>query len=124
VARANVKANVIAPVARTRMTEEVLGAFVERLDPGLVSPVVAVLAHEDCPVSGHIYSAGGGRVARVFVGLTDGVVFDGRPLEPEDVLAALETIDDTSSFSVPRDATDEIRSLRRALGYVDPSRSR
>ena len=67
-AKYNIKANALAPVARTRMTEELLGPMAERLDPALVSPVVAWLAHEDCPVSGHTYSVGGGRVARVFVG--------------------------------------------------------
>src|SRR5437588_8858386 len=48
-AKYNIKANAIAPVARTRMTEDILGAMVERLDPRLVSPLVAWLAHEDCP---------------------------------------------------------------------------
>ena len=122
-ARTNLKANVIAPIARTRMTEDVLGRFVERLDPALVSPVVAVLAHEDCPVTGQVYSAGGGRVSRAFVGLTSGVVFDDGPLAPEDVLAALPEIDATAEFVEPRDATDEIRSLRKALHYVDPSKA-
>ena len=42
------------------------------LDPAFVSPVVAYLAHEDCPVSGNIYSVGGGRVVRFFIGMTEG----------------------------------------------------
>ena len=51
------------------MTREIFGdELADKLAPGLVSPVVAWLAHEDCPVSGHTYSVGGGRVARVFVG--------------------------------------------------------
>src|SRR5437868_12249900 len=61
-AKYNIKANAIAPVARTRMTEDLLGPLVEKLDPGLVSPVVAYLASVDCPVTGEIYSVGGGRV--------------------------------------------------------------
>src|SRR5690606_11722258 len=71
-ARNNIKANAIAPIARTRMTEELLGPLAERLDPSLVSPLVAFLAHEDCDVSGEIYSAAGGRIARMFIGLTHG----------------------------------------------------
>ena len=35
--------------------------------PDLVAPLVAFLAHETCPVSGEIYTAGGGRFARVFI---------------------------------------------------------
>ena len=40
--------------------------------PELVAPMVAFLAHEDCPVTGEIYSAVGGRIARYFVALTPG----------------------------------------------------
>ncbi len=54
------------------MTEELLGPLAPKLDPRLVAPVAAWLVHEDCPVSGEIYSVGGGRVARFFVGLTEG----------------------------------------------------
>src|SRR3954466_425228 len=71
-AKYNIKANALAPVARTRMTEELLGPMAERLDPALVSPIAAWLVHEDCPVSGEIYSAAGGRIARFFIGLTQG----------------------------------------------------
>lgn len=74
-ARHGIKANAIAPVARTRMTEKILGEFADRLDPELVSPTVAWLCHEDGLVSGEVYSAGGGRVARVFTAATpDGSV--------------------------------------------------
>ena len=52
-ARYNIKVNAIAPLARTRMTEDLLGeAVAPQLDPELVSPVVAWLVHEDVPVSG------------------------------------------------------------------------
>ena len=71
-AKYNIKVNAIAPLARTRMTEELLGAAAEKLEPALVSPVVAYLAHEDVPVTGEVYSVGGGRVARFFIGMTHG----------------------------------------------------
>ncbi len=54
------------------MTEEVLGEAVAKLDPEYVSPVVAWLAHEDVPVTGEVFSVGGGRVARFFIGMTHG----------------------------------------------------
>ncbi|GAA0413021.1 SDR family oxidoreductase [Microbispora corallina] len=67
-ARANIKANAIAPVAWTRMTEALLPAeFESRFTPERISPLVAYLAHESCPVSGEVFSVGAGRVARVFV---------------------------------------------------------
>ena len=42
--------------------------------PELVSPLVALLAHEDCPVSGEFLVAGGGRVARTLLAETRGYV--------------------------------------------------
>ncbi|MEV7965012.1 SDR family oxidoreductase [Sphaerisporangium sp. NPDC088356] len=67
-ARAGIKANAIAPIAWTRMTEALLPAeFEERFTPGMVSPLVAFLAHESCETSGEVFSVGAGRVARVFV---------------------------------------------------------
>ncbi|MBE3015465.1 SDR family oxidoreductase [Microbispora sp. NEAU-D428] len=67
-ARANIKANAIAPVAWTRMTETLLPAeFESRFTPERVSPLVAYLAHENCETSGEVFSVGAGRIARVFV---------------------------------------------------------
>ena len=73
-AKNNIKANAIAPVAKTRMTEELFGDAMDKLTPELVTAVVTFLAHEDCPVTGEVYSVGGGRVARVFVGVTPGLL--------------------------------------------------
>src|SRR6476619_3440838 len=58
-AKYNIKVNALAPVARTRMTEELLGPMAEKLGPEYITPVVTYLAHEDCPVSGEVYSCGG-----------------------------------------------------------------
>ncbi len=46
--------------------------FLDRLDPALVAPVVAFLAHNDCPVSGEIFTVGAGHVSRFFIGRTKG----------------------------------------------------
>jgi len=67
-----VKVNAIAPIAGTRMTQELLGPMADSFDPAYVSPVVAYLASEECEVSGEVYSVAGGSVSRMFVGLTPG----------------------------------------------------
>jgi NAD(P)-dependent dehydrogenase (short-subunit alcohol dehydrogenase family) len=69
-----IKANAIAPIAATRMTEDLLGDLASRVTPETVSPVVAYLAHEDCAVNGNVYSVAGGRVARIVTVETSGVV--------------------------------------------------
>ena len=63
-ARHHVRANVVAPMAATRMSRGVFGDLAEALQPELVSPVVAWLAHPSCTVTGEVLSAAGGRVAR------------------------------------------------------------
>jgi NAD(P)-dependent dehydrogenase (short-subunit alcohol dehydrogenase family) len=112
-ARHNLKANVLAPIARTRMTEELLGPLAPKLDPGLVAPVAAWLVHEDCPVTGEIYSAGGGRVARFFIGLTEG--YANPALTLEDVRDHFDEIRDERGYSVPAGVADEIGSLVQRL---------
>ncbi|MCA2229187.1 SDR family oxidoreductase [Nonomuraea aurantiaca] len=67
-ARNGIKANAIAPIAWTRMTESLLPAeFEAKFTPERVSALVAYLVHESCEPSGEVFSVGGGRVARVFV---------------------------------------------------------
>jgi len=73
--RYGVRVNAIAPAARTRMTESTPGLadYVVRpsdasvfdvWDPANVSPLVATLAMEDCPVTGHVFFVQGGTVRK------------------------------------------------------------
>ena len=105
----NIRVNVIAPIARTRMTEEILGDKADQLDPELISPLVAYLAHESCDRNGAIYSVGGGRIARVFLGVTPGVVDPS--LTAESIADSIDQIDDTDDFFIPSRLTDEIRLI-------------
>ena len=112
-AKYNIKANVIAPLALTRMTENLMGAIGEKLAPELVSPIVAWLSHEDCDVTGEIYSVGGGRVARVFIGETVGYTKPGITLE--DIRDNWATIRDTEGYSVPATLPEETALFFDAL---------
>ena len=112
-AKNNIKANAIAPVAKTRMTEELLGAAADKLAPELVTPIVTYLAHEDCPVSGEVYSVGGGRVARVFMGVTPGH-FD-PDLTPEGVRDNFDKIRREDGYEVPGNLNEEMMLAFKAL---------
>ncbi|HUR76952.1 MAG TPA: SDR family NAD(P)-dependent oxidoreductase [Acidimicrobiales bacterium] len=92
-AAVGIKVNAIAPAAHTRMAgpRSDLSDFME---PELVAPMVAYLAHEDCPVTGQIYTAGAGRFARVFLATTQGAV-------TEDVRADWAAINDESGYLTP-----------------------
>jgi len=104
-AKYNIKANAIAPLALTRMTENLMGALGDKLDPGLVSPLVAYLAHEDCPVSGQTFSVGGGRIAHVFIAETQG--YHNPELKLEDVRDNWGTITDQTGYAVPNNLAEE-----------------
>lgn len=112
-AKYNIKANVIAPLALTRMTENLMGALGEKLDPSLVTPIVAWLAHEDCDVTGEIYSVGGGRVARVFIGETVGYV--NPKLTLEDVRDNWSQIRNTEGYLIPNTLPEETALFFNAI---------
>jgi NAD(P)-dependent dehydrogenase (short-subunit alcohol dehydrogenase family) len=104
-AKYNIKANAIAPLALTRMTEDLMGALADKLAPSQVSPIVAWLAHEDCPVTGQVYSVGGGRVANVFFGETQGYTKPGHSLE--DVRDNWDAIMSQKDYFVPQNLAEE-----------------
>jgi NAD(P)-dependent dehydrogenase (short-subunit alcohol dehydrogenase family) len=70
--RLGVRVNAIAPIARTRLTEDVpgIGAMMAKPEDGSfdafapenISPLVAWLATEDCPVNGKLYAVQGGSI--------------------------------------------------------------
>jgi NAD(P)-dependent dehydrogenase (short-subunit alcohol dehydrogenase family) len=105
----NIRANAIAPVARTRMTEEILGPLVEKVDPALVSPVVAYLASEECAVSGEVYSVGAGRVSRIFIAEAPG--YFKKDLTVEDVRDNWDTIRAEGDYVIPTSVNDEFGRL-------------
>jgi NAD(P)-dependent dehydrogenase (short-subunit alcohol dehydrogenase family) len=124
----DIKVNAIAPVAATRMmdysmhsaadvdesvAEELMRPFLDRLDPALVAPVVAFLAHTDCPVSGEIYTVGGGQVARFFIGRTKG--YYNAALSAEDVRDHFAEIRDRTGHTVPAGPAEEMAELFGAI---------
>ena len=94
-----IKVNVIAPAAFTRMAGR--GPDIPEMAPELVAPMVAFLAHEDCPVTGEIYTAGAGRFARLFIASTEGYVNATPTIE--DVAANWAMINDETDYYVPAD---------------------
>lgn len=111
-AKSNILSNVIAPIANTRMTEDLLGAFADMVDPTHVTPMVVYLCSEGNTLTHEIFSAGGGRYARFFVGMNEG--WFAKPpsvASVEDVAENLDQIRDISSYAVPGTSTEEIAML-------------
>ena len=102
-ARDGIKVNAIAPGAVTRMAVGAAPDDSPYMSPDLVAPMAALLAHEDCPVSGEVYAAGFGRFARLFIASTQGYVHPTPEPTIEDVVNHWAEINDERGYYVPAD---------------------
>lgn len=117
-AKYGIRSNVIAPMAQTRMTEDLLGPLAGRLDPALVSPLVIYLCSEACEFTGEAYTVGGGRYARIATGFGNGwLVAD--HVTPDDIGDHIDQIRAIDTLHEPQSTMDEITGLASRLG-IDP----
>ncbi|PBI89453.1 putative short-chain type dehydrogenase/reductase [Rhodococcus erythropolis] len=128
-AKHGILANVIAPGARTRMTEGLLGAEMDKLlDPAQVAAMAVYLASPQCTQTHEIYAAGGGRFARYVIGLNDGWFAPNRPASPDDVFKHIEQIRDLKTLQIHDSGAGEMGVLYRmaeaagALVGTDPTK--
>lgn len=95
-AKYNIHANAVAPIAATRMTEDIVPPEVlDKLAPEFVAPVVAHLCTEECADNASVFVVGGGKVQRVALFQNNGVIFD-KPPSVADVAAQWAAITDLS----------------------------
>jgi NAD(P)-dependent dehydrogenase (short-subunit alcohol dehydrogenase family) len=115
-AKNNIKSNVIAPIARTRLTEDLLGPLAENVKPECVTPLVTYLCSEQCEETHSIYSVGGGRFARIFIGMGQGY-FAGVGATPtaEDVAANWAQIHSDEGYTIPDSIAAEMQALMAAF---------
>ena len=115
-AKYDIKCNVLAPIARTRLTEQLLGPAAETLDPECVTPMVTYLVSEACQQTHEIFSTGGGRFARMFVGLTPGWTKSaGAKATAEEIQAHIEEIRDSEGYIIPSSIADEMKAMMEAF---------
>jgi NAD(P)-dependent dehydrogenase (short-subunit alcohol dehydrogenase family) len=96
-AKYNIKANAVAPIAATRMTEDILPPEVfKKLTPEYVAPVVSYLCTEEVPDTASVFIVGGGKVQRAALFQNEGVTFENVPTV-DDVAAHWSQIDDLSA---------------------------
>ena len=96
-AKYNIKANALAPIAATRMTEDILPPEVfKKLTPEYVAPVVAYLCTEELPETASVFIVGGGKVQRAALFQNEGITFTEVP-SVDDVAAKWGEITDLSA---------------------------
>lgn len=90
------KVNVIAPAAKTRMSEHLFeGRRGWTWRPEIVEPLVTYLASTQCRHNGAVFAGLGGNFAKVETLQAVGKTFDARgDVTPEDILAYLPEIED------------------------------
>lgn len=99
-AKYNIKTNAIAPIAATRMTEDILPPEVlAKLKPEYVAPVVAYLCTEEVAETASVFIAGGGKVQRAALFSNAGAAFENPP-SVDDVAAQWSSITDLSAAKV------------------------
>lgn len=120
--------NGILPGATTRMAPEDVGEVPEDLQetvtamlglkeglaPEFVVPMALYLASSRCQTTHAMYSAIGGRFARVFIGLAKG--WQGpthTPATLEDIEAQFAIIEDREGYIVPASGVDELNAIAR-----------
>jgi NAD(P)-dependent dehydrogenase (short-subunit alcohol dehydrogenase family) len=113
----DIKSNAIAPTAKTRMTEDILGPFADMFDPDQVTPLVVYLCSEANEFTHQVFSVGGGRYARVFIGTNKGW-FAGQGEVPsvEEIAENIEAVRDISEYEVPMNNNDELMMLAAMIG--------
>lgn len=96
-AKHGITANAVAPLAATRMTEDIAPQeLLDKLRPELVAPAVGYLVSEENHDSGSVFVVGGGLVQRVAQFQNDGVTFSAPP-SLGDIAARWAEISDMSS---------------------------
>jgi len=93
-AEKGIRSNIILPGAVTRMADGVDTSFYPPMGPELVAPVVGWLCHESCTINGDMLISIAGRVARAFIGETEGVFKPAWTIE--DVATNIDGIRDLS----------------------------
>lgn len=115
-AKYNIKSNAIAPIAKTRMTEDLLGPFADMVEPEQVTPMVVYLCSEANEHTHEIFTAGGGRYGRIAIVTNNGWIAGQGEVPPvEEIADHLDEIRDLSDPIVPESINDEITLIGKLV---------
>jgi NAD(P)-dependent dehydrogenase (short-subunit alcohol dehydrogenase family)/acyl dehydratase/putative sterol carrier protein len=113
-----IKVNTIAPVAASRLTEDILPPdFIDKLKPELVAPMSLYLVSETCPVSGNVHNAGMGCYNRAAIVTGPGAVVgdDGRIPTPEQLMSSWDKIASLKGAKPYENLNEQIGDLLAAF---------
>ena len=116
-AKYNIKTNVLAPIAATRMTEDIMPPeMFEKLKPEMVTPVVLYMVSEQCEDSGVIVNAGAGYFSRSAMLTGPGAILsDGKEIPTPEAIQ--ENWGKVSSVENPK-LIDQVNALFGEFGSL------
>lgn len=118
--RKGIKANVIAPVAGSRLTESILPKeVIEALKPEYVTPLVIRLCAQDSEETGQLFEVGAGWISKLRWERSKGVCFPpNEGLSAEQVSAAWDQIGDFTDAEHPESIQDTFGPVFGNLGIT------
>jgi len=121
-AKYNICSNTIAPIAASRLTEDILPPpILEMLKPEFVAPLVLYLCHESSTKTGGLFECGGGWAGELRHQRAVGGIFMGpeSPASVENVSNAFGTIVDFDKVTYPTSSTESSMGLMEQSMRVD-----
>jgi NAD(P)-dependent dehydrogenase (short-subunit alcohol dehydrogenase family) len=119
-AKDGILVNAAAPAARTRMTERFQASayadwFFATMAPEKVAVGVGYLLSEECAVQGEILALGGGRIARIALAESEGVMGGGESIEA--VRACMPEVMADARFFQPKDLAERSAKVAELFGF-------
>lgn len=114
----NILCNLLVPTAATRMTDKMPPSdyatwLVETMDPAKVAIGAAFMLSDDCKVTGEMISVSGGRVARLQLSESEGVMVD----TVEQVRDQFDHIVSQPAAIFPKDTFERTQIVHKAMGF-------